>query len=179
MQVRQLVQDDDAVSPVIGVILMVAITVILAAVIASFVLGLGGSTQETPTAKFSFNYDTSKTVNDDDSGDPETSSSGIVTITHDGGDTIKKEEIAIRGSGFNDSDSKASIVDVDNAGDVMDSSGTWAGDATADKGGASAIVSGNSVKVRANSDYNIRVVWESQEGDSSSTLSEDSGPDAS
>jgi flagellin-like protein len=33
--------DDRAVSPVIGVILMVAITVILAAVIGTFVLGLG------------------------------------------------------------------------------------------------------------------------------------------
>ena len=41
MQIRQLFEDDNAVSPVIGVILMVAITVILAAVIASFVLGLG------------------------------------------------------------------------------------------------------------------------------------------
>jgi flagellin-like protein len=35
--------DERGVSPVIGVILMVAITVILAAVIASFVLGFGGS----------------------------------------------------------------------------------------------------------------------------------------
>ncbi|MBX0302845.1 type IV pilin [Haloarcula salinisoli] len=43
MDLKQLIQDDDAVSPVIGVILMVAITVILAAVIASFVLGLGDS----------------------------------------------------------------------------------------------------------------------------------------
>lgn len=33
--------DEDAVSPVIGVILMVAITVILAAVIAAFVFGMG------------------------------------------------------------------------------------------------------------------------------------------
>lgn len=38
--------EDRAVSPVIGVILMVAITVILAAVIASFVLGLGDQGQE-------------------------------------------------------------------------------------------------------------------------------------
>ena len=38
--------EDRAVSPVIGVILMVAITVILAAVIASFVLGLGDSAAE-------------------------------------------------------------------------------------------------------------------------------------
>jgi flagellin-like protein len=36
--------NEEAVSPVIGVILMVAITVILAAVIAAFVFGLAGST---------------------------------------------------------------------------------------------------------------------------------------
>jgi len=38
------VSTEEAVSPVIGVILMVAITVILAAVIAAFVFGLAGST---------------------------------------------------------------------------------------------------------------------------------------
>jgi flagellin-like protein len=43
-------RNEDAVSPVIGVILMVAITVILAAVIAAFVFGLGGSQQAAPTA---------------------------------------------------------------------------------------------------------------------------------
>jgi len=43
-----------AVSPVIGVILMVAITVILAAVIGTFVLGLGDSLDDgTPQASFS------------------------------------------------------------------------------------------------------------------------------
>ncbi len=39
----RLRRDEEAVSPVIGVILMVAITVILAAVIAAFVFGLGGN----------------------------------------------------------------------------------------------------------------------------------------
>lgn len=44
MNVTNLFEGDDrAVSPVIGVILMVAITVILAAVIGTFVLGLGDS----------------------------------------------------------------------------------------------------------------------------------------
>jgi len=38
---------DDAVSPVIGVILMVAITVILAAVIAAFVFGMAGGVSKT------------------------------------------------------------------------------------------------------------------------------------
>ncbi|ELZ51466.1 flagellin-like protein [Halorubrum coriense DSM 10284] len=46
--------DDRAVSPVIGVILMVAITVILAAVIGTFVLGLGDQLGDTaPQASFS------------------------------------------------------------------------------------------------------------------------------
>jgi flagellin-like protein len=40
---------EDAVSPVIGVILMVAITVILAAVIAAFVFGMAGSVTKTKT----------------------------------------------------------------------------------------------------------------------------------
>lgn len=41
--------DDDAVSPVIGVILMVAITVILAAVIAMFVFNISGDMQTSKT----------------------------------------------------------------------------------------------------------------------------------
>lgn len=46
--------DDRAVSPVIGVILMVAITVILAAVIGTFVLGLGDQISDSaPQASFS------------------------------------------------------------------------------------------------------------------------------
>jgi len=45
---------DDAVSPVIGVILMVAVTVILAAVIGTFILGLGDNVQENPQAAVSF-----------------------------------------------------------------------------------------------------------------------------
>ena len=43
----KLRENEEAVSPVIGVILMVAITVILAAVIAAFVFGMGSSVQST------------------------------------------------------------------------------------------------------------------------------------
>ena len=42
-------KNEEAVSPVIGVILMVAITVILAAVIAAFVFGMTGNVQSTKT----------------------------------------------------------------------------------------------------------------------------------
>ena len=40
-------KNDDAVSPVVGVILMVAITVVLAAIIAAFVFGMGGGIKKT------------------------------------------------------------------------------------------------------------------------------------
>jgi len=42
-------KNDDAVSPVIGVILMVAVTVILAAIIAAFVFNMAGSMQSSKT----------------------------------------------------------------------------------------------------------------------------------
>ena len=46
-----------AVSPVIGVILMVAVTVILAAVIGTFVTGIGSDVQPSAQAGVTFDYD--------------------------------------------------------------------------------------------------------------------------
>jgi flagellin-like protein len=59
---------EDGVSPVVGVILMVAVTVILAAVIGSFVLDLGSNVQANPQAGVTFSQST-------DSG-----GQGIVTV---------------------------------------------------------------------------------------------------
>jgi flagellin-like protein len=66
MQVKQTLKEfvsgnDRAVSPVIGVILMVAITVILAAVIGTFVLGLGDSVQQNAQAGVSFSQEATDT----------------------------------------------------------------------------------------------------------------------
>jgi len=85
MQLKNLFTDDSAVSPVIGVILMVAITVILAAVIGTFVLNLGQSVQQTaPQASFDYNYNTS---------------SNTVNITHQAGDSLNNDTISVSGSG--------------------------------------------------------------------------------
>ena len=54
LDLERLFEDDKAVSPVIGVILMVAITVILAAVIGTFVLDLGQNVQSNPQAGIAF-----------------------------------------------------------------------------------------------------------------------------
>ena len=83
-QLRNWTDDSDrAVSPVIGVILMVAITVILAAVIGSFVLGIGGDINETPQAQLSVEA----TVNSSDQLN--------VTITHDGGDSLPGDDLRV------------------------------------------------------------------------------------
>lgn len=61
MKLRQLFDDSEnerGVSPVIGVILMVAITVILAAVIGTFVLGLGDSVSQNANAGVSIDSGT-------------------------------------------------------------------------------------------------------------------------
>jgi len=54
--------DESGVSPVVGVILMVAITVILAAVIGTFVLDLGGQVQQNAQAGVSFDESGSSVV---------------------------------------------------------------------------------------------------------------------
>jgi flagellin-like protein len=83
MNFKELLTEDRAVSPVIGVILMVAITVILAAVIGTFVLGLGDQVSESaPQASFSFDFNMS---------------ANEVTITHEGGETLETSNIGIDG----------------------------------------------------------------------------------
>jgi len=90
MKVTQFLTDDTAVSPVIGVILMVAITVILAAVIGTFVLGLGDQVQQqAPQASFEFDTSNIGSGATDDS----------FTLTHVGGDSIKQNNFKLSAGG--------------------------------------------------------------------------------
>ncbi|ACV48971.1 MULTISPECIES: type IV pilin [Halomicrobium] len=110
MDVKALFDDDEAVSPVIGVILMVAITVILAAVIATFVLGLGDQISNTaPQASFSFDYT-------EDGG----SNGDTLQVTHNGGETISPNELKGAASGATDSDNPS--TDYSYVGDLFESS---------------------------------------------------------
>jgi len=89
MQLNNILNDDEAVSPVIGVILMVAITVILAAVIGTFVLGLGDQVSDTnPQASFTFEQTTYDPGSD-------TTDVPAVEITHDGGDKLDGSNINV------------------------------------------------------------------------------------
>jgi flagellin-like protein len=79
--------DERGVSPVIGVILMVAITVILAAVIGSFVLGLGQNTQKAPQA--------SLTISDNENEFSTGGTGSAFDIRHDSGDPLRFDEFRI------------------------------------------------------------------------------------
>ena len=124
--------DERAVSPVIGVILMVAITVILAAVIGAFVIGIGDDQETVPQASWDWDYE----------GD-----GGQLEVTHNGGDTIDGDRLSVTGA----------VADGEDAfdGDTVDAGTTETfpdSDVTPDE---TAVLS-----------------WESEDGGTSSVLSE-------
>jgi len=71
------IKNEEAVSPVLGVILMVAITVIVATIIAVFMFGVG-EPDEAPQAKLKFTADATN-----------------LTITHGGGDALVLKDSVI------------------------------------------------------------------------------------
>ncbi|MDB2293679.1 type IV pilin N-terminal domain-containing protein [Halorubrum ezzemoulense] len=96
MNIKKTFQDSErAVSPVIGVILMVAITVILAAVIGTFVLGLGDQIGEAqPTAQLSL--------------ESQDLDNNQVTIVHNGGDELNGDDLSVTVNGTAASDATIS-----------------------------------------------------------------------
>lgn len=113
-------EDERAVSPVIGVILMVAITVILAAVIAAFVLDLGddmgsGSVNAAVSSDVS-NSGQDVTITVDDMGDAEEfilRGEGIDGDYELGLASTGDSETVSEGNGLNDDTGSANIVAVD------------------------------------------------------------------
>jgi flagellin-like protein len=193
--------DDDAVSPVIGVILMVAITVILAAVIGTFVLGLGDQVSNTsPTASFTF-----------DLTDNAPGTADSLSITHDGGDKISASQISFASSGAIGTDSNAQ-TGVPYDARIRPDSDTWeedmgSGDVSA---GSTATLAGDDFQQASAADNandldgdpdqsvnvdsadegtneidsvqlngaTIRVTWASSNGGDTATLGKWTGPDA-
>ena len=150
MNLKQLFADDDAVSPVIGVILMVAITVILAAVIASFVLGLGDQNNPAPTVDFNIEWD----------GD-----NNNIDVTHGDGDEVSGDNVYLRGSN----------IGATTGGGAGDTWNTIAGTSGAVKAGQSLTIG---TDTDASDDYVLRIVWEDPDSDQTSTLDQSEGPAA-
>jgi len=154
LELNALFTDEDAVSPVIGVILMVAITVILAAVIGTFVLGLGQNVQKTtPQASFSMNYNSGGTQD-------------WVNITDDGGTTIKDTDLTI----------KSTVSFTANSTGPKKSLGWEQADGVDHAGND--VTAGSSAHLQASSfkGSTIRVVWSPAGSDQSATLRKYSVP---
>jgi len=81
---RNIRKEESAVSPVIGVILMVAITVILAAVIGAFVFGMGGSLKKTYNVGATATQTGSDTVDITFQGGPDAGLVDYMNVTIDG-----------------------------------------------------------------------------------------------
>ena len=154
MDIKQLFTDDEAVSPVIGVILMVAITVILAAVIGTFVLGLGDQVQDTaPQASFNFEFN-----------------SQTATVTHDGGDTISSSANVTLTDGTDSGPFLPTGSDISAGSSTAfchgDEDGTTASDTSSCTGGDTTNWGGETV----------RVTWTASNGDNSATLGKADAP---
>jgi flagellin-like protein len=192
MQLRSLITDEDAVSPVIGVILMVAITVILAAVIGTFVLGLGDQVQNTsPQASFTFDF------TDEDPADsvgPEDE----LTVYHDGGDQIDATSlfVEVNGATAEDSDTQNDAYIVASNDWQSIASGTPSDVSAGDSitlsngdfqdtqgGGGTALPLGADGDTNDNEDLQldgatVRMTWQGSDGDQTATLGKWDGPDA-
>jgi flagellin-like protein len=174
MKLKQLLNDDDAVSPVIGVILMVAITVILAAVIATFVLGLGEQISETsPNTSFSFDYTDSGPTADSWGGSPTATSGtldGNLTITHAGGPNINAGQLSVAGA------SRSIPSSLDNTWGSTSGSGGNPNQPTYSD--SDEISAGDSIVIGVSNGDTISVTWENEEGTESSTLQRYNVPDS-
>jgi flagellin-like protein len=181
MNFKNILTDDEAVSPVIGVILMVAITVILAAVIGTFVLGLGDQVSNTaPTASFTFDYTNGSSAPGDE-----------LTITHDGGDKISASQVnaSVNNADINDAADTSSNPDA-TAGNNEDAE--WNTDLFGSSndisaGSSTTITASNFViedDVATSSDHldlstaTVRVTWQSSNGGDTATLGKWTGPNA-
>jgi len=141
MKLKNLFTNDRAVSPVIGVILMVAITVILAAVIGTFVIGLGDDLGgSAPSASFSNNVDNNN-----------------VSFTHNGGDRIRNGTAFLTAGG-----------DVEFENNGSGTSITENGDARAEV--TTEMTAGTTIDIETNGESgSVTLIFE--DGDRSATLS--------
>jgi flagellin-like protein len=138
-------ESDRAVSPVIGIILMVAITIILGAVIGSFVLGVGGDINETPQVRLAAS-DAPDTVEDADPNN--NGDDGLFVIEHSGGDTIEGENINV------------TVLDLSNSNNEFDGSSITEISSDLSTGDRVTISEKNSDPVTGEVELRVRIVHE-------------------
>lgn len=96
MSVTRCNRSERAVSPVLGVVLLVAITVLLSATIAGVVLGIGAEPDLPPQVEWSFSYNATEDV---------------VHVRHDGGDPVDPARVRVVGGALEEDHTLADFVD--------------------------------------------------------------------
>ena len=107
-----------------------------------------------PQVSFGFEYDETATT---------AAETGVLTVTHEGGDTVAADQLSVRGDG---------IVSPSGARPAVAVSGTTWGGATGD----STVTAGTTLTVGVESDCDLRLVWESADGSAAVTLAAFEGP---
>jgi len=92
---------------------------------------------------------------------------GVLTITHTAGDSLEASTLFVRGDGVN-TVGNGPRIDFSRRFDRLSS----------DRSPNSTISAGTEVQLEATSNYEVSVVWESQQSGNAAILAEDSGPDA-
>lgn len=159
-------EDERAVSPVIGVILMVAITVILAAVIASFVLGLGDQGEPAPNPTIDSDF-----------------SQQVLDFSITGGDDFDatvasiEGEMTVNDASGNSQDISVSVSDitsdtdgVEDSGPQINYDGTGSDEATAGTE-FSFETDGSNVQIE---EWEIELIWNPSDQDSQVIYSDSS-----
>jgi len=145
MQVTELFTDDDAVSSVVSTVLMVAITIILVAVIGSFVLDLGGAVGESPPS-------TRLSVVEQQFNGSDTA----VLISHEGGDTLDESQVTVTVNGKMAKNGTGSVV--------------WGGSGGITAGDQVNVTQYGSSNQPVSTTDRVLVVWEAESGDTSIKL---------
>jgi len=156
-----LFREEDAVSPVIGVVLLVAVTVVLAATVATFALGFGDRINVTaPQAGFSTKYVANADTGDSDSWDNSfgsdhdsdaTSETARLDIGFTRGRGIAASALTVRFPGGSEAFADASDPDTPYGED-------------------SQVGTGEEVTLAVAPGDTVRVVWTSTDGGRSATL---------
>ena len=91
--------DESAVSPIIGVLMLVGVVVVMAGIAAAFVFGLQlFGFQTAPQAQFTFDHNESVDTSTFASAECHDGGDGQLRIKHEGGDSLPAENVTIRGA---------------------------------------------------------------------------------
>lgn len=146
MEPLALLRDEEAVSSVVSTVLMVAITIVLVAVISSFVLDLGAASTSSPPS-------TALSITQERVGGATTS----VVLTHESGEALEESQVSVTVNGEQAKDWSGTPV--------------WEGSGTVRSGDTANVTTYGSGNTLATGDE-LRVVWESEDGQQSVTLTD-------